>query len=139
MTEPNRPLPVADDLTRPFWEAAAERRLVVQRCVACGFWQQPPAPLCQRCAGTDLAFQTVSGRGRVYSYTTMHQKNVAGFEAVVPYVNLIVELDDQPLLLMLSDLPAGDADWVQIGARVAVTFEALSDGRLLPQWRPGAD
>ncbi len=136
MTEPNRPLPVPDELTRPFWEAAAERRLVVQRCGACGFWQQPPSPLCQRCGGTDLAFQPVSGRGHVYTYATMYQKNVAGFEAAVPYVNLVVELDEQPLLLMLTDLPAADAGWVQIGAPVQVTFEPLPDGRLLPQWRP---
>lgn len=136
MTEPNRPLPLPDELTRPFWEAAAERRLVVQRCAACGFWQQPPAPLCQRCAGTDLAFQPVSGRGRVYTYTTMYQKSVAGFEEAVPYVNLVVELDEQPLLLLLSDLPAAAADWVHIGARVEVTFEPLPDGLLLPQWRP---
>ena len=136
MTEPNRPLPVPDDLTRPFWAAAAERRLVVQRCDGCGFWQQPPAPLCQRCAGTNLAFQPVSGRGRIYTYTTMYQKNVAGFEQAVPYVNLVVELDEQPLLLMLSDQPAEAAGWVHVGAPVAVTFEPLPDGQLLPQWRP---
>ncbi|HEY7295633.1 MAG TPA: OB-fold domain-containing protein [Dehalococcoidia bacterium] len=135
MDEPNRPLPVPDELTRPFWEAAAGRRLVVQRCTACGFWQQPPAPVCQRCAGTDLAFQPVSGRGHVYTYTTMYQKNVAGFEDAVPYVNLVVELDEQPLLLMLSDLPGDAAGWVQIDAPVEVAFEPLPDGQLLPQWR----
>ncbi len=136
MTEPNRPLPVPDELTRRFWEAAAARRLVLQRCSACGFWQQPPAPLCQRCGGTDLAFRPVSGHGHVYTYTTMYQKNVAGFEEAVPYVNLVIELEEQPLLLMLSDLPAADAGWVRIGAPVVVTFEPLPDGQLLPQWRP---
>ncbi|HLZ72702.1 MAG TPA: OB-fold domain-containing protein [Dehalococcoidia bacterium] len=135
MAEPNRPTPVPDELTRPFWEAAAERRLVAQRCAACGFWQQPPAPVCQRCTSTDLAFQPVSGRGTVYTYTTMYQKNVAGFEQAVPYVNLVVELAEQPLLLMLSYLPGDAAGWVQIGAAVEVTFEPLPDGQLLPQWR----
>jgi len=134
--EPNRPLPVPDELTRPFWEAAAARRLVAQRCADCGFWQHPPASLCQRCTSTELAFQPVSGRGCVYTHTTMYQKNVAGFEEAVPYVNLVVELDEQPLLLMLSDLPGDAADWVRIGAPVEVIFEPLPNGQLLPQWRP---
>ena len=31
-----RPLPAPDELTRPYWEAAREHRLVVQRCAGCG-------------------------------------------------------------------------------------------------------
>jgi hypothetical protein len=35
----------------------------------------------------------------------MHQKSVAGFEDVVPYVSALVELDELPMLLLLSNLP----------------------------------
>ena len=125
-----------DPLTAPFWEAAASGRLAIQRCGDCGYYNHPPLPLCDRCSSGSLASEAVSGRGTVYSHTTNHQRNVAGFEQSVPYVNLIVELDEQPGLLLVSDLPAEEADWVAIGVAVEVVFEAIEGGIALPQFRP---
>lgn len=135
MDQPAKPRPRADDLTRPFWDAARAGRLVIQRCAGCGYYNHPPKPLCDRCSATDLAFQPVSGRGTVYSYTVMHQRNVAGFEADVPYVNLIVELAEQPLLCLISDLPGAEAGRVAIGRPVEVFFERVSDEVSLPKFR----
>jgi uncharacterized OB-fold protein len=132
---PDRPLPVPDDLTRPFWEAAARQELVIQRCDGCGFHAYPPAHLCDRCASATLRYVPVSGRGRIYTLTTNYQKSVAGFEEAVPYVNLVVELDEQPLLLMVSDLAGEETEQVQIGAPVEVHFVPLAEGIWLPQWR----
>ena len=129
-----RPRPRPDDLTRPYWEAAAAGRLAIQRCEGCGHYNHPPKPLCDRCAGAALTFVEVSGRGRVYSYTVNHQKNVAGFEDVVPYLNLIVELAEQPGLWLISRLPAVGSGWVRIGAPLRVSFERTSDGVVLPQF-----
>jgi uncharacterized OB-fold protein len=139
MAAPDRPQPRPDDLSRPFWEAAAAGRLEIQHCEDCGYYNHPPKPLCDRCNSPALAYLEVSGRGRVYSYTTNHQKNVAGFEPAVPYTNLIVELQEQPGLLLISDLAGRDASWVRIGAPVRVTFERLSDAITLPQFAPGGD
>lgn len=131
----SKPLPRIDELTQPFWDAAREGRLAIQRCHACGYYNHPPKPLCDACSSEDLAFETVSGRGRVYSYTIMHQRNVAGFEGDVPYVNLIVELDEQPLLFLISDLPGSAADRVAIGRPVEVAFEPAAEGIVLPRFR----
>jgi len=136
MVLPNRPAPVPDELTRPFWEAAAEQRLVIQRCDGCGHYAHPPGHLCERCASAALTFVPVSGRGRVYTFTTNYQKSVAGFEDAVPYVNLVVELEEQPLLLLLADVLGDEAGWVEIGVPVGVCFVPLADGLMLPQWRP---
>ena len=136
---PDRPTPVPDELTRPFWDAAAEGRLAVQRCGECGYYNHPPKPLCDRCTSTALAFEDVSGRGRVYSYTTNYQRNVAGFEECVPYVNLVVELEEQAGLHLISDLVGQDAAWVAIDEPVRVTFEPLPDGTMLPQFERAAD
>lgn len=136
MPSPNRPLPAPDALTQPFWDAAAQRRLVMQRCAGCGHYASPPMPVCARCGADTLDWQPVSGRGRVYTYTTNYQKSVAGFEEVAPYVNLVVELEEQPLLLLVGDLVGEDTDWVRIGAAVEVVFAPLTDDLLLPQWRP---
>jgi 3-oxo-4,17-pregnadiene-20-carboxyl-CoA hydratase alpha subunit len=40
---------VPDELTKPFWDAANEGRLVIQNCKACNRLQHPPAPTCDQC------------------------------------------------------------------------------------------
>ncbi len=134
----SKPLPLPDDLTRPFWDAARERRLEIQRCSACGYYNHPPRPLCDSCGLEDLAFEPVSGRGSIYSYTVMRQRNVKGFENDVPYVNVIVELDEQPMLFMITYMPGSESDRVRIGQRVQVVYEER-DGVVLPQFEAVED
>jgi uncharacterized OB-fold protein len=137
MTGPSRATPAISDLTRPFWDAAREGRLAVQRCLDCAYYNHPPRETCDRCLSTRLAFHAVSGLGRVWSFTVMHQKSVAGFEEAVPYLTALVELDEQPLLLLVTNLPGADPATVRIGDRVHVVFESLPDGFSLPQFAPG--
>lgn len=137
---PDRPRPVLDALSRAYWEGAGRGELAIQRCEECGHYQHPPRPLCERCTSSDFGYPAVSGRGVVHSFTTNHQRNVAGFEQAVPYTNLIVELEEQRELYLLSDLPAGESDWVAIGASVEVVFEPIEaaegEAIALPQFRP---
>ncbi|MEK7217214.1 MAG: OB-fold domain-containing protein [Chloroflexota bacterium] len=137
MTSP-RPLPQPDPLTQPFWDAASGGRLVVQRCGGCGYYNHPPRPLCDHCSSQDLSFEPVSGRGTLYSFTVMRQRNVAGFEEEVPYLNLLVELEEQPLLFMISRLPGSAVEGLAIGQPMEVFFEPADEGIALPQFRPVA-
>jgi uncharacterized OB-fold protein len=134
MTTPSRATPEITDLTRPFWDAAREGRLAIQRCADCGRYNHPPRTACDACLSTNLAFADVSGRGSVWSFTVMHQKSVAGFEDAVPYLTALVELDEQPLLLLVSNLPGADPATLKIGDRAHVVFEPLADGSMLPQF-----
>ena len=68
-----KPRPLIDDLTRPFWDAAKEHRLVIQRCQACSYFNHPPREMCDVCHGGEMAFEQVSGRGTIYSFSVMHQ------------------------------------------------------------------
>ena len=130
-----KPIPVADELSRPFWEAAKERRLEVQRCGSCGYYNHPPRPFCDACLGQELSFIPVSGRGRVYTFTVMHQRDVAGFEDEAPFINIVVELDEQAQLLMVSNLPIAERSKVKIGAKAEVYFENRGEGIVIPQFR----
>ena len=132
--EPSRATPAITDLTRPFWDAAKGGRLAIQRCQDCSYYNHPPRPLCDRCLSDRLAFEDVSGRGTVWSYTIMHQKSVAGFEASVPYLTALIELDEQPMLLLPANLPGTGPDAVHIGDRVVVSFQPLEAGLVLPQF-----
>jgi uncharacterized OB-fold protein len=127
-------MPVITDLTRPFWDAAREGRLAIQRCGDCGYFSHPPRTACDACRSDALAFETVSGRGSVWSFTVMHQPSVAGFEGAVPYVTALVELDEQPMLLLVTNLPGVPPDAVAIGQRVRVSFLPWEDGLALPQF-----
>jgi uncharacterized OB-fold protein len=130
-----KPIPVADDLTSPFWDAAKEHRLVVQRCGSCGYYNHPPRPYCDACIAQEMRFEPVSGRGTVYSFTVMHQRDVAGFEEEAPFINIVVELAEQPRLLMVSNLALSERAKVKIGAAVEVYFEERGEGVVIPQFR----
>src|SRR6202035_2413584 len=48
---------LADDLSRPLWDAAKERRLAIQRCGSCGYYNHPPRRFCDACLAQDLRFE----------------------------------------------------------------------------------
>lgn len=128
------PLPMPDALSLPFWENAARGRLAVQRCRRSGRWFHPPQPVCTCCGRNDLEFREVSGQGVIESFVVMRDRRIAGFEDRVPYVNLWVELDEQPDLILVANLVGSPVEAVRIGARVRVVFERLTDDICLPQF-----
>ena len=62
-------IPVADELSKPFWDAVNAKRLVLQHCGACNKLQYPPQKTCQVC-GSDakLTWKEVSGKGHIATY-----------------------------------------------------------------------
>ena len=130
-----RPIPVPNELSKPFWAAAREHVLAMQRCQSCGHFQHPPYPTCVNCMSVDLKFEPVEGKGAIYAYTIMYHTGDKRFASAVPYASIIVELDQAPGALMagnLLDAPYTDA---KVGRRVEVTFEKLNDEITLPQFR----
>jgi uncharacterized OB-fold protein len=67
-----RPIPVPNQWTQPFWEAARRGSLELQRCQSCGSFQHPPYATCVRCVSVDLKFEPVRGAGSIYAYTIMY-------------------------------------------------------------------
>jgi uncharacterized OB-fold protein len=129
-----RPFPHPDDLTRPFWDAANEHRLVAQRCGACGEYQHPPRKTCGSCGSAEVAFVQLSGRGVVYTHTTVHDTRVQGLKPYQPFSIAAVQLDESPSLVMVTDLISSNLP-LEIGDRVEVRFEELAPGRTVPQFR----
>lgn len=130
-----KPLPAIDEVSKPFWEAAKQHSLALQRCKACGYFNHPPRLACDACQSQQLAFEAVGGRGTIYSFTVMHQPNIAGFEDEIPYLNILVELAEQPQLFMVSNLPMTEQDKVAIGKQVEVFFEDVDAEVSLPRFR----
>jgi uncharacterized OB-fold protein len=130
-----KPVPAADEISAPFWNAARERRLVIQRCGECGYNNHPPRPFCDACLSQRLAFEPVSGQGAIYTFTVMHQRDVSGFESEAPFINIVIELTEQPMLLMVAILPITERSRVRIGAPVEVYFEDRGGDNIIPQFR----
>lgn len=128
-----KPAPAPNDLTRFYWDAARERRLLIQRCDACRYYIHWPQPLCPRCGSERLSPSAVSGRGTVYSFTIVYHVFHPGFAS--PYNLAIVELEEQPGLRLLTNIMECANDELRIGLPVEATFEER-DGYVLPQFRP---
>jgi len=130
-----RPIPVANDLSKPFWEAAKRGALELQRCQACRRFQHPPYATCVNCMAIDLKFEPVRGQGAIYAYTIMYHAGDKRFASAIPYASIIVELDDAPGALMAGNLLDAPYTEAKVGRRVEVTFEPLNDDITLPQFR----
>ena len=127
---------VPDELTKPFWDAANEERLVIQNCQACNRLQHPPAPRCAQCgSGDNLAWKEMSGRGKIYNYGVVYDCPVRLLQDDQPFNVAVSMLYDDPGIQMFSHLPGTLVDEVPVGASVEVVFEAPANGQKVPEWR----
>lgn len=134
------PLPVADDLTTPFWNGIREGKLRVQRCADCRRYQFPPRATCESCSSAQLSFEDMSGRGSVYNFTeTLSGARHPYFQSITPYLVGMVRLDEQEDLIFASNFPGGDYADLAIGAPVEVEFHEIAGGVVIPQFRLVAD
>jgi uncharacterized OB-fold protein len=136
-------LPATDDPdSAPFWRAAKERRLVVQRCDGCGRLRFPPHPFCRACRSAKMSWAPVSGRGKIWSWAVIHEPTMPAFSEFVPFPVVIVTLDEAPHLRMTGNVVAGPgaainsvpAAKLAFGAPVEVTFAEVAEDVTLPQW-----
>jgi uncharacterized protein len=128
----DHPQPRPSALSHPFWQAAREKRLVMQRCEDCGAYRWTPQILCIRCHSERYSWTQVSGRGIVYSFTTVHRAPSAAFPT--PYVIAVVRLEEGPL--MLTNLVNCEPTDLRIDMPVDVVFEPISDIMNVYRFRP---
>lgn len=128
------PSPLADSITLPFWQHAAEHRLVVQRCSDCGETRLPPAPICAACRSDAAEWQELSGRGEVYSYTVVHRPIAA--EQPLPTLIAVIALEGSGGRRIISNLVGVAPEAVEIGMSVELVWEDMSEDLAIPRFRP---
>ncbi len=97
--------------------------------------------MCPNCRSTDVTWQAMSGRGRIWSYIVPHPPLLPAFAAVAPYNSIVVELEDDPLIRFVGNLVASadgeineiDPATISIGESVRVVFHRIDDVTL-PRW-----
>ena len=134
----SKPLPAITTEAKPFWDAALQNRLVMQRCNDCRAWIWTPRPMCNECGSERIEWTPMSGKGSVYSFTVIRQ--VVGraaskaFEPDIPYVVAWVDLDEGPR--MITNIVGCPVEAVQLGMKVSVVFDKASDEIRLPKFKP---
>ncbi|HEX5267130.1 MAG TPA: Zn-ribbon domain-containing OB-fold protein [Acidimicrobiales bacterium] len=129
----DRPVPLPDNVSRSYWEAAGRGELLFQECPQCGQRQLYPRALCTGCAGTPV-WRAASGRGTVHTFTVIRQNWAEPFREMLPYVVAMVELAEGPRLMSnVTDCAPED---VHIGMPVEAWFLPVEDGVAVPMFRP---
>lgn len=109
------------------WRLRKQRyALAGEVCPHCEAKIFPPRDVCLECGKEAKTAFNFSGRGKVYSYTTIYEPP-AGYEEQAPYTVAIVELDEGPMVTaQLTDL---EEHKVEIGMPVEmVTRKLRQDG-----------
>ena len=109
------------------WRLKQQRYgLVGEVCPYCSAKIFPPRDVCPNCGGEAKTAFAFSGKGEVFSYTTIYEAP-AGFDDTAPYTVALVKLEEGPLVTaQLTDLGSQP---VEIGMPVEmVTRRLRQDG-----------
>lgn len=132
-----KPLPVPDMDTQPFWDACKEHELRAQRCSTCGNFRWPPRRLCLDCHSWDSEWVKLGEAGTVYSFVVVHHVTVPSFQPDAPYVvaNITIDGTDERVRILSNVV---DTPWeqVKIGMPVQVIFDDVTPEITLPKFRP---
>ncbi|SDI09515.1 hypothetical protein SAMN05192534_12125 [Alteribacillus persepolensis] len=128
----NFPTPTKE--TAPYWEGCRNHQLVIQQCPKCEYYQFYPRMMCTHCSHGYMDWVTVSGNGRVISFTVIRRPISPAYKAEAPYVVALIKLDEGPT--MMSNIVECEPEKVFIGMKVNVVFEDWSEDISIPKFVP---
>jgi len=112
--------------TKPFFDGAAQEKLVIPQCVETKKYIWYPRAISPFTLGP-VEWREVSGRGTVYTYSAMERANP-------PYVIAYVQLEEGPKM-MTNIVDCAPKD-VKIGMAVKVVFLPTEGGPPMPFFEP---
>lgn len=132
VAEDEFPVPVPDEVTAPYFAAAARGEFLLQRSPD-GHYQHYPRPHSLDGSGTP-EWVAGSGKGTVYTYSIIRQMGIPAFKHKTPYVVAMVELAEGPR--MLGAVLDVDPEDVYVGMPVEVVMLRVQPDLGVPFWRP---
>jgi len=132
----SRPLPETSGLAAPFWSGLRERRLLIQRCSACGGYRFPPEPACFNCGSQKAEWAPVSGRATLYSWTVAHPPLLPYFQERAPWPVACVQLEEGPRLI--ANLVGVPVEQYRIGMALQADFQDIEEDVTLLVFRARA-
>ncbi len=133
MNEYKKPVPIPSVESKPFWNGCKEHQLLLPRCSRCASHWFPPSAVCPQCLSTDWEWARSKGRGKIYSFGVYHRVYHKGFEAEIPYVVAVVQLDEGPRLV--SNIINCAVEEVRCDMPVEVFFEDVTEDTTLYKFK----
>jgi uncharacterized OB-fold protein len=115
-----KPFPEPTPVSRPFWDALAEHRVLIQYSPSAGRYVFYPRLLSPGTLVDDLEWREVSGEGVLYTYTVAERPTAPPWADSLPQLLAIVELDEGPRLS--TELVNVDPAVLAVGMRVNPVF-----------------
>jgi len=108
-----------------YWRLQNQRYAMVgEVCNKCGAKLFPPRDVCPECSKPAYEPYQFSGRGTIYSYSTLYQAP-AGYEQFIPYTVALIRLEEGPLVTaQLADIDPAE---VEIGMPVEMVTRKLRE------------
>ncbi len=124
MSEPTHTQGIrANGAEAAYFAALADGRFRIPRCSDCSRWHFFPRVCCPHCGSEDLAWETPSGVGTVYSTTVVRRPDGGD------YTVCLVDLQEGPRLMSrVVEVPVDD---VRIGQAVTARIDNTPEGPLL--------
>ncbi|MGB8647634.1 MAG: Zn-ribbon domain-containing OB-fold protein [Anaerolineae bacterium] len=135
--ETGKPVPPIDPWAAPFWDAARQDRLLIQRCHDCERAIFYPRLYCPFCFSERLDWVEASGRATVYSFSVVRSNAPSAFIGDMPFVIAIVRLEEG--VQMMTNIVGCDPDEVHCDMPVMATFDRLTDEITLVKFKPRMD
>lgn len=134
--EYEKPLPSASPWSRPFWQGCKRKELLIQQCKKCGSKIFYPKLFCPACLSPELDWIKASGKGKVYTYSTVHAYQPAAFANDVPYTIAVIRLEEG--VQMMSRIVDCSPEDIKCDMDVEVVFQDINEEFTLPMFRPAA-
>jgi uncharacterized protein len=115
------PLPVLSEPSHVFWTSGADGRMRITRCLGCGYYLHPPAPICRKCHSFAQEWHPVSGRGLVESFSRLPPGHVRLYAPDTDVVAIVVLAEQGDLRLTTNIIGCLSSD-VAIGLSVRLSF-----------------
>lgn len=103
----------------PFWAGVEQGKLLFQRCGGCQAVVWPAHSVCPYCDATGLTWEASSGRGEIYSFSTVMRPPTPVWNDKAPYTVGIVHLEEDYYFFTEIDEPW---ETIEIGRQVEVSF-----------------
>jgi uncharacterized OB-fold protein len=113
--------------TQAFWDAAAQGKLLIKKCTACGEPHFYPRNICPFCFSDRTEWVEASGNATIYTYSVMRR-------APVPYAIAYVTLAEGPTIM--TNIVDCDLDAIKIGQAVRLVFKPSEGGPPVPMFTP---
>lgn len=133
-----KPIPLKTEDNHPYWDAADNYQLNLQKCNNCGKYANPPGPACANCGSQDVTWEEMGDdvQAKIYTYVISYRPFLPGFQDDLPLVIAQAQLNNALEVKIMCNLLECDAKDVYVGMPVKMIWQDITDDRALPQWAP---